>query len=132
MKPGVPSNNSYLGERADVVGAGLAGISAARVVFDYFSDAAGHNIKDIPWKKSFQPSTNSFVSPNESVSPNGRDCITYRKRYDTSPVAGPPDAFWCRFNRKQKGIQPRTNDEPLRQHLRQLRQAPRGPQNPGL
>jgi hypothetical protein len=78
MKPGVPSNNSYLGERADVVGAGLAGISAARVVFDYFSDAAGHNIKDIPWKKLFQPSTNSFVSPNEGASPNGRDCITYR------------------------------------------------------
>jgi hypothetical protein len=35
MKPGVPSNNSNPGERADVVGAGLAGISAARVVFDF-------------------------------------------------------------------------------------------------
>ena len=38
MKPGVPSNNSNRGGRADVVSAGLAGISAARVVFDYFSE----------------------------------------------------------------------------------------------
>jgi len=38
MKPGVPSNNSNGGGRADVVSVGLAGISAARVVFDYFSE----------------------------------------------------------------------------------------------
>jgi hypothetical protein len=64
--------------------------------------AADHNIKDIPWKKLFPPSTNSFVSPNESVSPNGRDCITYRKRYDPSPVAGQPDAFLVPLQSKTK------------------------------
>ncbi len=98
MKPGVPSNNSDPGERADVVGAGLAGISAARVVFDYFSEAAGHNIKDIPWKKLFQPSTNSFVSPN------GRDCITYIKRYDASRLRDSRMPFGAASIENKKGF----------------------------
>jgi flavin-dependent dehydrogenase len=48
MKPGVPSNNSNLGGRADVVGAGLAGISAARVVFDYFSEVVILDRDELP------------------------------------------------------------------------------------
>jgi flavin-dependent dehydrogenase len=34
----VTSNNSYLGERAIVVGAGLGGLSAARVLSDFFAE----------------------------------------------------------------------------------------------
>jgi len=48
MKPGVPSNNSNLGGRADVVGAGLARISAARVVFDYFSEVVILDRDELP------------------------------------------------------------------------------------
>jgi hypothetical protein len=50
--------------------------------------AAGHNLKDARWKKLFQPSSSSFAAPNGRVSPNGRNCITYRKRYAASPIAG--------------------------------------------
>ncbi len=35
MKQRVASKNSYLGQRAIVVGAGLGGLSAARVLSDY-------------------------------------------------------------------------------------------------
>jgi cation diffusion facilitator CzcD-associated flavoprotein CzcO len=38
MKPEVTSENCYLGERAIVVGAGLGGLSAARVLADYFGE----------------------------------------------------------------------------------------------
>src|ERR1700751_2378595 len=38
MKREVPSKNSYLGERALVVGAGLGGLSAARALSDYFDE----------------------------------------------------------------------------------------------
>jgi hypothetical protein len=38
MKREVTSKNSYLGRRAVVIGAGLGGLSAARVLADYFDD----------------------------------------------------------------------------------------------
>ena len=38
MKRKAVSNNSYLGERAIVVGAGVSGLSAARVLSDYFDE----------------------------------------------------------------------------------------------
>jgi 2-polyprenyl-6-methoxyphenol hydroxylase-like FAD-dependent oxidoreductase len=38
MKRAVAAKNSYLGKRAIVVGAGLAGLSAARVLSDYFDE----------------------------------------------------------------------------------------------
>jgi hypothetical protein len=38
MKRAVASKSSYLGKRAIVVGAGLAGLSAARVLSDYFDE----------------------------------------------------------------------------------------------
>jgi hypothetical protein len=44
--------------------------------------AAGHNIKDTRWKKIFQPISSLLVTPN------GRNCIRYRKSCDASPIAG--------------------------------------------
>src|SRR5258708_30367070 len=38
MKRAIASKSSYLGKRAIVVGAGLAGLSAARVLSDYFEE----------------------------------------------------------------------------------------------
>ena len=38
MKREVPFKNCYLGQRAIVVGAGLAGLSAARVLSPYFGE----------------------------------------------------------------------------------------------
>ena len=48
MKREVPSKNSYLGERALVVGAGLGGLSAARALSDYFDEVMILDRDDLP------------------------------------------------------------------------------------
>jgi 2-polyprenyl-6-methoxyphenol hydroxylase-like FAD-dependent oxidoreductase len=55
MKREVISKNFYLGKRAIVVGAGLSGLSAARVLSDYFEQVMILDRDELPDHPSPQP-----------------------------------------------------------------------------
>ena len=55
MKQEVVRKNSHLGKRAIVVGAGLGGLSAARVLSDYFGEVLILDRDDLPGDASPRP-----------------------------------------------------------------------------
>jgi 2-polyprenyl-6-methoxyphenol hydroxylase-like FAD-dependent oxidoreductase len=55
MKQEVVRNNSHLGKRAIVVGAGLGGLSAARILSDYFGEVMILDRDDLPGDASPRP-----------------------------------------------------------------------------
>ena len=64
MKRAVASKNSYLGQRAIVVGAGLGGLSAARVLSDYFDEVMILDRDELPDDATRRPGVPQGKQPH--------------------------------------------------------------------
>jgi len=64
MKRELPSRNSYLGQRAIVVGAGLGGLSAARVLSDYFDEVMILDRDELPDDATRRPGVPQGKQPH--------------------------------------------------------------------